>query len=408
MRRFKLPRLFEALNNPLPTPDENAFLINEELYPFALKPSPLRPDCPVGHRIRIWTPPTARHSLDSSGTPTNLNKRDLDKIREIINEAYAPTTRSSYGTGLYAFHFFCDHKDISEEHRSPVNPTVLASFISTMVGIYGGSTIRNYVYGIRAWHIIHGIPWNTNREEVDALLKAGRRLTPKEAKRAEKKPWTIEYLKTICGALNQEDPRDIAVLACITTAFWGTARLGEVTVPALNKFNPKTHVKVSDVEFGTCDPKGNEVTVIFIPWTKTAGEKGEKIYWAKRNGVVDPQAALEKHLALNKPGNNDHLFSYRDKQGLRPMSRGILLRRLNSITSELKLEKLPGHGIRVGSTLEYLLRGLTFEAVKVKGRWKSDAFKVYLRNHAQVMAELIQERPAIHEAFLRYTIPSIP
>lgn len=257
-----------------------------------------------------------------------------------------------------------------------------------MVGVYGGSTIRNYVYGIRAWHIIHGVPWDINREEIDALLKAGKRLTPKEAKRAEKKPWTVDYLKTICSALNQENPRDLAILACITTAFWGTARL--------------------DVEFGTRDQKGNEVTVIFIPWTKTAGEKGEKIYWAQRNGVIDPQTALEKHLALNKPRNEDHLFSYRDKQGLHPMSRGVLLRRLNSITSALKLEKLPGHGIRVGSTLEYLLRGLTFEAVKVKGRWKSDAFKIYLRNHAQVMAELIQEKPAIHEAFLRYTIPSVP
>jgi hypothetical protein len=38
------------------------------------------------------------------------------------------------------------------------------------------------------------------------------------------------------------------------------------------------------------------------------------------------------------------------------------------------LDPLQGRGIRIGSTLEYLLRGVPFEVVKVKGRWAGDSF----------------------------------
>ena len=204
-------------------------------------------------RIRLWIPEGSRRSLDDKGHPTNLDKQDLEKIRKVIGEAYAPQTRSTYGTGLLVFHLFCDNRDIQEEHRAPVEQTVLASFISMLVGTYGGGTIRNYVYGIRAWHIIHGIKWEVNNDKIETLLRAGHKLSPKESRRNAKKPWTLDYLTEICQRLKQNKPRDAAVLACLTTAFWGTTRLGEVTVKTPNTFDPNTHVKVSDVRYSIRD-----------------------------------------------------------------------------------------------------------------------------------------------------------
>jgi hypothetical protein len=68
---------------------------------------------------------------------------------------------------------------------------------------------------------------------------------------------------------------------------------------------------------------------------------------------------------------------------------------------------LKGHGIRIGSTLEYLLRHIPFDVVKVKGRWASDAFLLYLRKHAQILAPYMQAALALHKSFLQYTIPPI-
>jgi hypothetical protein len=355
----------------------------------------------------LWKPETARNALDAEGSPTSLTDADLQRIKTVLGDAFASATRSTYGSGLYLFHLFCDYKEVEERHRAPVNPTVLASFISTLVGTYGGSTIKNCVYSIRAWHITHGLPWNPNPNEVEALLTAGKKMAPTESKKKEKEPWTVEYLSKICEALDKNDPKDAAVLTCLTTAFWGTARLGEVTVPRLDAFNPRIHVKGSDVSDDERDRNNLKQTTFFLPWTKAAKEKGETIFWAKQDGITDPHAALENHRRVNNPAKDEHLFSFKFKNSTRPMTKSILLTRVNQITKEGQLAKLSGHGIRVGSTLEYLLRGVPFDVVKAKGRWQSDAFKGYLRKHAQIMAPYMQANPEAFEHFVRYAMPPV-
>jgi hypothetical protein len=64
---------------------------------------------------------------------------------------------------------------------------------------------------------------------------------------------------------------------------------------------------------------------------------------------------------------------------------------------------LQGHGIRIGATLEYLLRGLSLETVKAKGRWQSEAFTIYLRKHAQVMAPYMQAD--LQQQFMGFIMP---
>ena len=349
----------------------------------------------------------ARNALNGEGVPTNLGEEDLARIARILEEAYAPATRSTYGTGLLIFHIFCDSKGISEEHRAPVNPVVLSGFISALAGVYGGGTMRNYVYGIKAWHTIHGARWEVNDGEVEALLTAGRKLAPSGSRRKEKAPWTVAYLGSICSDLDRDDPRDAAVIACLTTAFWGGARLGEVTVPRLNAFDPLRHIKASDVAQGVTDRNGLEETVFHLPWTKAAKERGEKIFWSRQEGATDPQAALANHLRVNNPPGEGHLFGFLQEGAWRPMTRSILLTRVNQVVKERGLAKLPGHGLRIGSTLEYLLRGVPFDVVKAKGRWQSDAFRGYLREHAQVMAPYMQAEPRAFESFVRYTMPPV-
>ena len=68
-------------------------------------------------------------------------------------------------------------------------------------------------------------------------------------------------------------------------------------------------------------------------------------------------------------------------------------RRVSEAATAVKLQRLPGHSICIGSTLEYLLRGLPFDVVKVKGHWNSNAFHQYLRDHAKVLALYMQVAP---------------
>jgi hypothetical protein len=239
--------------------------------------------------------------------------------------------------------------------RLPTEQASSYSTYSATKSTYGGSSIRNYVYGVRAWHILHGIQWKADEKGIEALLVAGKKMAPKESRKGEKTPWSIEYLTEICSALNQNDPKDAAILACLTTTFWGTARLGEGTVPNLKAFNPSIHVKVSDVQFNVRDRNNLKETIIFLLWTKVTKEKGERIFWAAQKGTSDPLTALRNHLQVNKPDQKDHLFAFKHKNTTQPMTWNIFLTRISQIATSRNIEKLPGHGIRIGSTVEYLL-----------------------------------------------------
>ena len=69
----------------------------------------------------------------------------------------------------------------------------------------------------------------------------------KESERQKQEPVTIEYIKKIIQHLSKTNNLDVAVVACLTTAFWGAARIGEVMVPNLSTFDPKIHTKRLDL-----------------------------------------------------------------------------------------------------------------------------------------------------------------
>ena len=102
-----------------------------------------------------------------------------------------------------------------------------------------------------------------------------------------------------------------------------------------------------------------------------------------------------------------HLFAYRVKHARRPLTKTKFLERVNEAARAAGLEPLQGHGIRIGSTLEYLLRGVPFDVMKAKGRWAGDSFLLYLRKHAIVIAPYIQATPEVQDAFIRYTMPPV-
>ena len=61
----------------------------------------------------------------------------------------------------------------------------------------------------------------------------------------------------------------------------------------------------------------------------------------------------------------------------------------------LGTKSFTGHSVRIGATLEYLLRGTPLDIMKTMGRWSSDAFLLYLRKHAQILAPYLQSAPEI-------------
>ncbi len=395
-------RIANRWNAPLPL-RKSPTTINK--YPSNLTPtpSPLRPMCSAVDRLRLWKP---MQTNTSSNAPPLLPEEEQERIKDLMTNAWQESTRTSYATGLLTYHVFCDQRNLDEAVRAPASTDLIIAFVSAMAGSLAGSTINNYISGIRTWHIIHHVAWNIDHLAVDTALRAATVSAPPKSSKPLRHPVTVDDLAAILNHLNKSNPLDAAIAACITTTFWSVSRLGEFTVQTISSFNSRRHTTARATALDH-DRNGLQVRTFRLPFTKSAKEKGESTSWAQQPGPADPWQAFENHQHVNAPPPDAHIFAYKAnrRKALTPLTKRKVIERVRSITSANNLPNFEGHGLRIGGTLEYLLRGIPFDVVQSMGRWKSDAFQLYLREHAQILAPYLQANPTINLEFVCIAMP---
>jgi integrase len=322
-----------------------------------------------------------------------------ERVRAVTLEGWAESTRATYGAGLLVYHIFCDSRGVPETDRAPAKAVLVSSFISALAGSLSGKAIHNYIYGVQAWHTLYSLPWVLHEDQIATMLKGIAKLAPPAVKQDKRKPVTIQMMSLIKDRFDQSNPFDAAFFACLTTTFYTAARVGEFTLQRLDTFNAAEHITRGGVHDDT-DRNGLHTKVFALPRTKSS-HAGEEVQWARQDGSTDPLDAFNKHIEINNPPVNGPLFAYKTAKGFRPMMRQTFIVRLNKFAQAAGLERIHGHGIRIGATLEYLLRGVPFDVMKVKGRWASNAFQLYLRKHNQILAPYMQSMPP--ETALEFT-----
>lgn len=287
---------------PQPRPSLHADLI--------LPPSPLRPLCLAKDHLCLWRP-----ALNPLATPPPIASNEhLEHILQVIDASWTNTTKATYGSGLQLFHIFCEEQNIPEETHCPAPAQLILAFISCCVGTFAGSTLANYAAGLKAWHLLHGQPWNIDPDTLKQCLEGANKLAPPSSKHALQPPFTTEIIATIKQSLQLDDPLDVAVFTCLTVCFWCIARVGEFTVPNLKAFSPAKHVTQSLVS-SVSDCNRLEVVKFDIPWTKTTPSTGkeEAIQCTRQEGPCDPICALHNHLHVNPAPSDSHLFAWKFK-----------------------------------------------------------------------------------------------
>ncbi|KAK6996089.1 hypothetical protein R3P38DRAFT_3629166 [Favolaschia claudopus] len=124
----------------------------------------------AGDRLYKWTPSSSRAELHkSSSIPT----ADLLHINTILSHGWAEGTLETYGSG-------CSYPLLFSSRRLQ-----LPWQVSTLA-----RPSKNYVAGVRAWHILHGVSWALNKAEVDTLIRAAIALQPPSASKKKRQPYT--------------------------------------------------------------------------------------------------------------------------------------------------------------------------------------------------------------------------
>ena len=191
--------------------------------------------------------------------------------------------------------------------------------------------------------------------------------------------------------LNPSAPLNITFFACLTTIFYTTARVGKFTLQRLDTFNSSEHILRGSVCNDT-DCNGLHTKVFTLPCTKSS-PSGEEVHWARQDSPTDLLEAFNRHIQINDPPGDGPLFAYKTAKGYHPMTWQTFIVQLNKAAQAAGLNCVHGHSIRIGATLEYLLCGVPFNVVKVKGRWASNAFQLYLRKYNQILAPYMQSMP---------------
>jgi hypothetical protein len=353
-------------------------------------PSPFRPKVPSIERIFFWVSPSSlirRRQLCSRYSPFMIEKFDSS-----LRGMYADGTLSSYGSGLINWIQWCDKCSIPEDCRLPINLDDLRMFIAFKDDIEGVAKTNNTLSGLRAWHIVQDVTWNADDELVAGFCRSIASHAPQSSFLPPRPPVTLLHLRTLRAHLDITKPFDSAVFALACVCFWGVCRLGELTSPGLRDTQP-THRVLRDcrlcVPWWTISFNPRQTIDFHLPWTKTTRTQGGDVHLSEWDDCIDISAprALSWHLRCNwSVPSSAPLFAYasNDLISWTPMTKSAFMSRCRSIWALSNLGDCSGHSFCIGGTTELLKCGVSHDAIKIQGRWASEAWTRYIRNHPEI------------------------
>ena len=205
------------------------------------------------------------------------------------------------------------------------------------------------------------------------------------APRAKRLPITPAILEGIrrCWEPFGLEYNYIMLWAACTTAFFGFFRLGELTVPSDSAFDPACHLSPADVSIDSRDSPS--LVRFFLKTSKTDQlHQGVPIILGRANSPICPVAAATAYIAVRgqAPGP---FFRFRDTK---PLTQDRFISAVRAALSQLGLpcSDYACHSFRIGAATTAAEHGIEDSTIQALGRWKSDAFRTYIRIPQETLA----------------------
>ena len=298
-------------------------------------------------------------------------------------QGLASSTRRTYSCAQEKFVNFC----IMTGHLSPYGSPCPASewtlclFATFLADSLRHSSIKVYLSAVRSLHVDQGFP-----DPLENCLRLQR--VVRGIKRSQgalpsrpRLPVSSNILRIIYSAIDLKSFDDVMFWAACLLAYFGFLRSAEFTVPSLSAFNPSVHLSVSDVSVDV--PLNPSCLQVFIKASKTDPfRKGCNILIGLGSPPLCAVQAVVSYLARRgqRPGP---LFLL--ENGL-PLTRSLVTDRLRAIVLSAGLSgDFSSHSFRIGAATSAVKAGVPDHLIQVLGRWKSDAYKQYIRTPPDVI-----------------------
>lgn len=243
-------------------------------------------------------------------------------------------------------------------------------------------TIKTYLSALRYLHIANNLPPSIRIAEMPKLNMLTREVQREQANTITKQPRlpiTPTMLRQIRAlwSTKESDFDYIMLWAAMCVTFFGFFRMGELTVPSQDSFNPGVHLTFKDIAVDSMTD--TKVISITLKQSKTDQfRRGVQVLIGRSgDAVVCPVSATLAYLALRQGGEGP-LFLFKN---------GMYLTKENFIkpvrealdTLGYVSESFATHSFRIGAATAAAEAGIEEATIKALGRWKSNAFQAYVR-----------------------------
>lgn len=171
--------------------------------------------------------------------------------------------------------------------------------------------------------------------------------------------------------------------ACV--GFFGFLRAGEFTVPSIRAYDPSTHLNLSDKALDS--HTSPSIVRLSIKQSKTDPFRlGVEIFLGQTGTEICPVGALVRYIGV-RPSNPGPLFML--STGV-PLTRTYLVSNLQAALRQAGLDDSAynGHSFRIGAATTAAQRGLEDSLIQTLGRWRSDAYRLYIKLPREQLANI--------------------
>lgn len=328
--------------------------------------------------------------------------RDPWPIDKLVREraialgfALDKSTHKAYASHLQSYIAFCD------THDFPLDPTpdTLSFYVVYMSHFIKPTSVDTYLSGIASQlESFYPSVRDARKSALVTRYLAGckkRFSAPKQRKR----PITVEDLLLVRSSVGLSPSHDDKLFVTLTyTGFFGLHRLGELVWPddrslrTSRKLLRRRSVVVSDSTYGY-DLPAHKADRYFA---------GSSVVIERRADGLDPGAPFLAYLA-----SRDSLFPFHPALFLLADSsvptRAWYLSRLQAVLGF----SVAGHSLRPGGATFLASLGWPDAHLQAAGRWSSEAYKIYVREHPVLLQASLQARRRAFDTCAAARQPSI-
>ena len=288
----------------------------------------------------------------------------------LIENSLKPSTRMTYISGWNKFLEFCKKYN---QIPLPASEDTLIYFVAHLHSLnLKGSSTKVYLSAIRNQHIVNNYPNPTLSDRLNLALRGASVMSTNPDR---KHPITYSLLCKLCD-LSSIRHDSLLLKTAMTLAFFGCLRSGEFCIPNSSNFDLSIHLTLDDIQFLPSEP----IFKIHLKRSKTdklntgidifVGCSGTRIC-----AFCFMQEFCHTRLKYSQNGKEplflDQFGSYLTK----PVFIDAV-KLLVSITGR-DPKHCSGHS---GSATTANENEFETHEVKQLGRWRSEAYNIYLRN----------------------------